>query len=223
MRLCFVSRETVEAVAKKAEEIRADLLLFGFNGIDGEVSYERELKGETAYFEDVALLSREYRCIVVCGCITNTRGMKRKSVVVAENGRILGVSDMLNCLDRSFNPGVGIKSFDTKQGKIGIAVGEDIYFPETFRTLSASGSDLIVCPFERTDGVESILLRAAAFSYCVPIAMIGEGYACFADVDGSLAFSSPFSPVCSDRELKKEFKIVETRRRGFYKKEKCDY
>lgn len=223
MRVCFVSRETVEKFSLRDGENTADLIFFGFGGVDGEVSYERELKGETSYFEDVALLSKQYQCVVVCGCISDTRGIKRKSTVVAENGKILGVSDMLNCLDGEYNPGAGLKTYDTKIGKIGIAVGEDCYFPELLRTLAVCGSDFICCPFGETDGVETILLRAGAFSYGVPISLCGEGYSALADVDGSLCFSSPCSPIAYDVEQKKEFALVETRRRGFYKKEKRDY
>lgn len=223
MRVCFVSRETVEQFSLRDGERAADVIFFGFGGVDGVVSYERELKGETAYFEDIALLSKQYQCVVVCACISDTRGIKRKSTVVAERGKILGVSDMLNCLDGEFNPGAGLKTYDTKVGKIGVAVGEDIYFPELLRTLAVCGSEIICCPFGEVDGVENVLLRAAAFSYGVPICLCGDGYSSFSDVDGSLAFSSPHSPVSYDLEQKKEYRLVETRRRGFYKKEKRDF
>lgn len=223
MRICFVSRETVGDFSFRATDCSADVIFFGFGGVDGEVSYERELKGETAYFEDVALLSKEYKCAVVCACVTDTRGIKRKSAVVAEGGRILGVSDMLNSVDGEYNPGAGLKTYDIKAGKIGVVVGEDIYFPELLRTLAVCGSEVLFCPFSQTDGVENILLRAAAFSYGVPCALCGEGYSSVADIDGSLAFSSPSSPVTFDLEQKKEYRLIETRRRGFYKKEKRDY
>lgn len=223
MRVCFVTRETVGQFSMRDGEKFSDLIFFGFGGVDGEVSYEKELKGETAYFEDVALLSKQYQCVVICACISDTRGIKRKSAVVAENGKILGVSDMLNCLDGEYNPGAGLKTYDTKVGKIGIAVGEDCYFPELLRTLAVCGSELICCPFGETDGVENTLLRAAAFSYGIPIALCADGYASLSDVDGSLCFSSPYSPVSFDLEQKKEYRLVETRRRGFYKKEKRDF
>ena len=96
MRVRFVSKGGMHAF-KELEE-GADVFLFGFNGM-GEVSYEKELKGESDFFERVALLSKSTQSVVVCGCITDTRGHKRKSAVVAENGRLLGVSDMLHVLD----------------------------------------------------------------------------------------------------------------------------
>ena len=90
----------------------------------------------------MAILSKESHNIVVCGCVTDTRGIKRKSAVVAENGRILGVSDMLNAVDGEFKSGAGLRVYETKAGRLGIAVAEDLYFPEILRTLSVCGSDM---------------------------------------------------------------------------------
>ena len=113
MRICFVSRGSLNTFWDNYSGSDADVLFFGFQGL-GEVSYEKELKGETNCFEDVAILSKESHNIVVCGCVTDTRGIKRKSAVVAENGRILGVSDMLNAVDGEFKSGAGLRVYETK-------------------------------------------------------------------------------------------------------------
>lgn len=223
MRVCFVSRGTLDGFWRDYGGSEADVLLFSFRAVDGEISYEKELKGETSYFEDVAILSKECKNIVVCPCVTDTRGIKRKSAVIAEKGRILGVSDMINCIDGEYNPGAGLKTYDTSVGKIGVAIGEDIYFPEVLRTLSVCGSDFIACPFGQVDGVESVLLRAASFCYGAPCLLCGAGYSLMTDSGGGLAFASPCSPVEYETELKKEYHLVETRRRGFYKSEKGDF
>ena len=89
MRICFVTGNTLKEfrerfqespclVSADGDEKKIDLFLFGFGGM-GEVSYEKELKGETSNFEDAALFSKESKALVVCGCITDTRGHKRKS------------------------------------------------------------------------------------------------------------------------------------------------
>ena len=113
MRICFVSKGTLGEFREQTKETenetlseteRADIVLFGFGG-GVEVSYERELKGETNYFEEAALLSKSGKNIVVCGYTTNARGHKRRSVLVAENGRLAGVSDMLNVIDGEWNAG----------------------------------------------------------------------------------------------------------------------
>ena len=85
--------------AEKAENKKnAELFVFGLDG-KKRISYERELSGETQFFKDVALLSKERNGVVVCGCVTDNHGHLRKSAVVAENGRLLGISDGVYTLD----------------------------------------------------------------------------------------------------------------------------
>ena len=223
MRICFVSRGSLNSFWDTYGGSDADIVFFGFQGI-GEVSYEKELRGETGYFEDAAILSKENHNVVVCGCVTDTRGVKRKSAVVAENGRLLGVSDMLNAIDGEYKSGAGLRVYETKVGRLGIAVAEDLYFPEILRTLAVCGSDLILCPFGIvSDSTESVLLRAAAFSYGVPVGFCGAGYRQLADVSGAVAFASPDSPVEFSLDKKQEYHLIETRRRGFYKAPKKDF
>ena len=128
MDICFVSRDSVTDFYEHAVE-KADVILFGFQAI-GEVSYECELRGESSYFEDIARLSQQTSSIVICGCVTNAKGHRRKSAVVAENGRILGVSDMLNVVDGEWNVGANARVFQTAKGRVGVVVAEDLYFFE---------------------------------------------------------------------------------------------
>ncbi len=221
MRIGFVSRGRLrafkESVEKDCQEKTADILLFGFEGM-GEVSYEKELKGESVFFEDAALLSKAQKSIVVCGCVTDTRGHKRKSAIVAENGRISGVSDMLNAIDGEIACGAALRIYDTKLGRMGVAVAEDIYFPEIVRSLAVCGCDFIVCPAGRvTDSLQSVLLRAYAYCYGVPLFFCGAGYGMIADGSGSVAFASPLSPVYTDFENAREYHLIETRKRGFFR------
>ena len=58
MRICFVSREGIYTRIKELEGVDADLIIGGFKSL-GEVSYERELREETNYFEQVADVSRQ--------------------------------------------------------------------------------------------------------------------------------------------------------------------
>ena len=207
MRICFVSRGTLNTFWDDYGGSDADILFFGFQGL-GEVSYEKELRGETGYFEDAAILSKENHNVVVCGCVTDTRGVKRKSAVVAENGRLLGVSDMLNAIDGDFKSGAGLRVYETKVG----------------RALSVCGSDLILCPCGIiSDSTESVLLRAGAFSSGVTMCLCGAGYSQIADVSGATMFASPDSPVEFSFDKKQEYHLIETRRRGFYKTPRRDF
>ena len=218
MRVCFVTGGSLAGFAEGGQSAQADLVICGFQAI-GQVSYERELKGETNLFEDVALLSKDGQNVVLGGCFTDARGMRRKSVVAAEKGRILGVSDMLNRIDGSaYRAGAGVKIFDTSAGKLGVIVAEDLYFPRVAETLSVCGADAAVCIFEQfSESLEPVLARAQAFMCGLPVLLCGYGYALIADIGGKVRFASPKSPCVYDLEREQEYHLVETRRRGFYR------
>lgn len=213
MRIGFVGKGDLGALKTSSQIEEGGLLLVGFDGL-GEVSYEKELKGESGLFEEVARLSKRLKNVVVCGCITDTLGLKRKSAIVADNGKILGVSDMLHVTDGEKNCGAALRVYETKAGKIGVAVSEDIYFPEVAKSLALCGCDYIVCPFEKLTGsIQSVLLRAYAFCYGTPVFLCAQGYAMIVDGKGEVLFASPQSPVYFDFVNVREYHLIQTRRR----------
>lgn len=222
MRICFVTAGSLSQYGRNPAE--ADVVCLGYHAI-GEVSYERELRGETASFEEVAQLSKTGKNVVVCGCFTDARGIKRKSVVVAERGKILGVSDMINRIDSAdYRPGAGIKIFDTSAGKLGVIVAEDLYFPRVIETLSVCGAEAVICIFEQlNDSLEQTLMRAESFLFGIPVCVCAYGYAQCADIGGKVRFASPASPCVYDLEQEREYHLVETRQRGFYVRERSGY
>lgn len=211
MRICFVTKGGLDAVG---EEAGADIVCYPLSAL-GEVSYERELKGETSLFEAVAMRSKALRCPVVGGCYTDARGIRRKSAVVAERGRLLGVSDLVNRLDGSaFGAGAGVKVYETAAGRLGVVVGEDLYFPKVIETLSLSGADAVLCLFEElSEGLELTLIRAHAFFYGLPVALCAFGYAAVADPEGRLCFASPAPVGRVTLPKEREYRLIETRRR----------
>ena len=216
MRVRFVSRGSLEAFRAGHQFDGEELLLFGFEGM-GEVSYEKELKGESGHFEEAALLSKSIKGVVVCGCVTDTRGHKRKSAVVAENGRLCGVSDMLHSIDGEIGAGAALRIYETKIGKMGLVVGEDVYFVDLFQSLALFGADFIVCPFGAVkNSMHAVLLRAYAYLFGLPILFCGAGHCCAVGASGEIEFSSPNSPITIDFEKTKEYHLIETRRRGYF-------
>lgn len=214
MQVCFVSRGGLRTFAEEyVGEKPPKLFVFGFAD-NGEVSYEKELKGETGFFETAARFSKRVQSLVVCGCITETLGHRRKSVLVAENGKLLGVSDMLHAVDGELSAGATARVYSTKAGRMGVIVDEDLLFPEIVQALGVCGCDFIVCPFGRADGVQGVLLRAEAYLYGAPILFCADGYCAVANVKGELEFASPISPMQTEFNWKKEYHLVETRRRG---------
>ena len=220
MRVNFVTLDTLNAFwrDKLPTTSESDVLVFGFNGL-GLVSYKKELNGETEYFQDVAKLSKQISSVVICGCDTDTYGVYRHSVVVAENGKILGVSDMAHSIeDGEFSSGGGFRVYDTKAGKIGIIVSEDLYFPEVPRVLALCDADVIFCVMNKIESnMAQIMLRAGAFANGVAMALCAKGYACVSDIRGNVTIASGAEIVKSKIKIEKDYKLISSRRRGLYK------
>lgn len=220
MRVRFVNSELLETYLKRVEKEAcsdgADVVVFPFGGM-GEVCYEKELNGQTSSFEQAAMLSKRLRAAVVCGCATDMCGHKRKSAVVAQDGKLLGVSDMLHAVDGEVASGAALRVYDTKAGRMGVVVGEDLLVYDVVKALAVCGSEFIVCPYTKPDGGAALLLRAWAYSFGLPLFFCAEGYSAAADGTGNLAFSSPQNVTEVEVKPIKEYHLVETRRRGVYK------
>lgn len=218
MRICFVSGQTLSNVLENYADAKADLFLFGFNG-GKEISYEAELQGKSNYFEKVAVLSKQTKSVVVSGCVTDARGLKRNSALIAENGRLKGVSDMLHVIDETLCSGAALRVYETKIGKMGVAVADDLRFPDVVKSLVDCGSDFIVCPYKKMEkDLQAVLVRANAYFYGTPIFFCASGYAMIANPQGEVFFSSTEKVCFSEFENKTEYHLVQIRRKGYYSK-----
>lgn len=226
MKLCMVSTGSINTVwQEKLDKINdSELLVFGFNGL-GLVSYKKELGGETEYFHDLAKLSKQLSSVVVCGCDTDTYGVFRHSAVIADKGKILGVSDMAHAVDDSeFVAGGNFRVYDTSAGKIGILIGEDLFFPESSRVLTLCDADIIVCLFKRQENyMPQIMLRACAFANGVAMALVAENYACLSDIRGNIAVANSGDVVKTELKIEKDYHLVSSRRRGLYREFNSGY
>jgi predicted amidohydrolase len=98
------------------------------------------------------------------------------SPVFDADGRLLGVTRMLHitdfpgCHEQSYyHPGDrGMPVYDTRAGRIGVAICYDRHYPEVMRTLGAQGADLVVIPQAGTlgewpEGMYEAEVRTASF------------------------------------------------------------
>lgn len=220
MKVCFVSSSGLDSIwQEKLGKISGhDLLVFGFNGL-GLVSYKKELGGETEYFQDVAKLSKQLSSVVVCGCDTDTYGVFRHSAVVADKGKILGVSDMAHSIDNSeFVAGGNFRVYDTSVGKIGIIIAEDLFFPESARVLTLCDADIILCLYKKIDSaMPQIMLRACAFSNGIMMALCAKNYVSVADIKGEIIMATSGDIIENNLRIERNFHLVSLRRRGLYK------
>jgi len=98
------------------------------------------------------------------------------SPVIDADGRLLGRTRMVHITDYAcfheqgyYTPGdTGAPVYDTKAGKIGVAICYDRHYPEYMRALAVGGADLVVVPQagavgEWPDGLYEAEMRVAAF------------------------------------------------------------
>ena len=98
------------------------------------------------------------------------------SPVIDADGSLLGITRMLHITDYAlfhetdyYDPGdTGAPVFDTRVGKIGVAICYDRHYPEYMRALAVAGAELVVVPQagalgEWPEGLYEGELRVAAF------------------------------------------------------------
>ncbi len=226
MEICFVTSDALNTVWQDKLGIlgKSDVTVFGFNGL-GLVSYKKELSGETEYFQDVAKLSGQLSQVVISGCDTDTYGVFRHSAVIADKGKILGVTDMSHALDDGeFVAGGNFRVYDTSAGKIGIIVAEDLFFPESARILALCDADVIICLFKKIEGyMPQVMLRAGAFSNGVSMALCAKNYAAVADIRGNVTVSGSGNILKTDIKIEKDYHLISSRRRGLYREFNSGY
>ena len=220
MRICVAAGGSIKDAANLP---RCDIAVFGFKGL-GEVDYESELRGVTDKFEDCARLSKTAGCGVVCACKTKSRGILRKSVAVADRGKLLGISDMTHVIDcEDWKSGAGLGFYSVGGYKIGLIVENDLLFPECFNSLSLCGCNLIIAVAEELkDNVPPLLIRAYSYLYGVPVVMCAGNMAYFSEVSGAIAGSaqqfSMFEITPQNR-----YHLITSRTRGLFVDGRKDY
>jgi predicted amidohydrolase len=213
MQITFVSdrtQETIKNLLALDNLPKTDLYLFG-SSKTVSVDYAEELSGKTRLFEDIALLSKKQACVVAFLATTSTKGHLRKSVIMAEKGKLIGVSDMTRSLERSMSVGAYLQNYATGQGKIGVIVGEDLYFPNRAQALADCGADYLLCLTDKTDNSHTAIVQAYAKCFSLPVIYCADGKSGLANEKGELVFSSPSSPVAFSVQPRKEYKLAQMR------------
>lgn len=220
MKICVVTDRRKELAVHLP---KCDVALFGFGAL-GLVDYESELSGKTEKFEKAAKLSAAAHCGVLCGCITDSRKLLRKSVAVACGGKLLGICDMLHVLDgQEFKSGAGLGVYTVGGYKVGLCIDSDIYFPDVVKALSMCGCNLIAVHTEEvSDGIPPLLIRAYSYLYGIPFVLSAGGCAYFSDINGVVA-SSTQEVAVFETSPKNCYRTVATRRRGLFEGGSDDY
>lgn len=171
---------------KQAKAAGAHLIAFPelaidrfFPQVEGQVgarALAEPIPGPTA--DRVAAMARELSLVTVFNMYELDRGGRRfdSSPVFDADGSLLGVTRMVHIADFAgfhekgyYDPGDrGAPVYETRAGRIGVAICYDRHYPEYMRALGAKGAELVIIPQagavdEWPEGLFEAEVRAAAF------------------------------------------------------------
>ena len=176
---------------REAAGNHADLILFPevqltefFPQYEGRNVEKYRLKIDSKEVQKLQDASRKYSIISVPNIYLEEKGTAYDaSLLIGADGRIKGVQKMVHVAQAKqfyekdyYTPSDdGFKVFDTVYGKVGIVVCFDRHYPESIRTETLMGADLILIPTVNTKAEPSEMfeweLRVQAFQNSVAIVM----------------------------------------------------
>ncbi len=191
-----------------------DLIVFGFNGLD-KIKYKNELNGSESALQNFASLSKNTKKIIISGAITDNYGIIRRSAIISENGKLLGISDMnLNVNSSGFSQGGGYRVYQTSKARVGLLIGDDILDYDGIKSMSLCDADFIVAIVSDEKLQYSVLVRAYAYLFGVPILIVSENGALAVDISGEVCGGSRESVSDIILPTKKSYRIIQSKRRG---------
>ncbi len=189
--------------------------VFGFNGID-KIHYKYELNGEESTLSSFAKLSKDTGKVLISGAITDNYGILRRSAVIAERGKLIGITDMrLTINDSNYSGGGAQRVYQTQAGRIGVLVGDDILDFEGVRAMSLCDADFIVAIIHSEQKPEhNFLIRSYAYLFGLPILLINSTNVLASDYNGEICGGSLENFTRIPLPLKKSYRLVLTKQRG---------
>ena len=205
-----------EVFAVKTKEYETEkLAIFGFNGID-KINYKKELNCSENKLSNFAKLSKESGKVLITGTITDNYGVLRRSAVIADKGKLLGISDMrLSVNDNGYLGGGAQRVYQTQVGRIGLLVGDDILDIDGIKAMSLCDADFIVAI---TSGEEkpqyNFLIRSYSYLFGVAIVLINSTGVIASDLSGEICGKSLENHTKITLPVKKSYRLVVTKQRG---------
>lgn len=193
----------------------ADIALFGFNGLK-RISYKNELQGIDGFLSEFAQLTKKANRVLLSGAITDNYGIVKRSAIIAERGKLLGISDMNVKIDPSnYGLGGGRRVYQTIVGRIGVLISDDLIDFEGVKAMSLCDADIIVAILPGGDKPQyDFIVRAYAFLFGVPIVLICESGVVAADMNGEICGASHEDEITLFVPTKKNYRLLSLKRRG---------
>ena len=200
----------------KEEYKDSQIVIFNQNGLN-KINYKNELNGSQNILTDFAKISKNSSKILIAGAFSDNYGVKRKSCVVAEKGKLLGITDMcLSIEGNSFSIGGNHKVFQTSICKIGIVVDDDILDFDGIKAMSLCDADIIFSVvFSDEKPQYNYLIRAYSYLFGLPIVMITNNSVIASDANGEILSGGKLPKLNAVIPIKKNYKLITSKKRGF--------
>ena len=199
-----------------SEEYKEDnVVVFNQFGLN-KINYKNELNGSENALSNFARISKNSSKVLIAGAYSNNYGVKRKSCVIADKGKLLGIQDMCVSYDsNNFSVGGSHKIFQTSQGKVGIIVDEDIFSFESIKAMSICDVDVIIAIiFGEEKPQFNYLIRAYSYLFGIPIVVLSNSSILSSDINGELQGSQKVKDVHTVVYTKKSYRLITTKKRG---------
>ena len=193
----------------------SQITVLGFNSF-GKVSYKHELSGADNKLPDLASFSRKVKKVVIAGAVTDNYGILKQSLIIAENGKLLGISDMTLSINQTEYLGGGsFKVYQTEVGRIGLLVGDDIINLDGVKAMSLCDADLIVAVVQNEEKPQyNFLIRAYAYLFGVPVMLLSKTGVIASDMSGEICGKSIENTAKLIIPTQKQYIVVKSKRRG---------
>ena len=193
----------------------SQISVFGFNSL-GKVSYKGELNGTENKLPDLASFSKKTGRVIIAGAITDNYGILKQSLIIAEKGKLLGISDMTLTLDATdYSSGGSFKVYQTEVGRIALLVGDDIINLDGVKAMSLCDADLIVAVVPTEEKPQyNFLIRAYSYLFGVSIILLSKTGVIASDISGEICGKSVEEKANLIIPTQKRYIVVKSKRRG---------
>lgn len=207
------SNELKNAVLDGADN--SQIFVFGFNSL-GKVSYKHELSGAESKLPMLSNFSRKVKGVVIAGAVTDNYGILKQSVILADNGKLLGISDTVLGYENSpYQVGGSFKVYQTSACKIGVIVSDDVKNFDAVRSMSLCDADLIVAVTQEEEKPQyNFLIRTYAYLFGISVLLLTKTGVLASDGLGEICGKSIETKANLIIPVKRQYIACKSKRRG---------
>lgn len=211
-----LSKEDAYAFINKANP--HSLVIMGYGIID-DINLVQELSGDSECIKDLCILSKQKNLNMIIGVVAKCYTKVFLSALVIDKGAIIGMSDMTHNLNSEFSLGYSYRIYNMCNHRIGVLVGDDIFFPEATRALCVNGADFIAHIGQRSLSPNlSGIIKTLSHLNGTSIISVGDLGCISSEEDGALSLVSETNLSYFKKQIKTDNKYLLALREDIYHK-----